>query len=160
MSRSYTIPNINDEVSFARRSARALGIDITTHPIDSAGQLEAALRAASASEANSLFVIASQLTSFVGAKIAQYGLEQKFPVMTTWREFVTSGALLSYGPSRIFEAKRVAGYAQMVLNGAKPADLPIEQPVKFELVVNLKTAQAIGLPISRDFLLRADDLVE
>ena len=80
--------------------------------------------------------------------------------MTTWREFVTSGALLSYGPSRIFEAKRVAGYAQKVLNGAKPADLPIEQPVKFELVVNLKTAQAIGLPISRDFLLRADDLVE
>ena len=78
MSRSYTIPNINDEVSFARRSARALGIDITTHPIDSAGQLEAALRAASASEANSLFVIASRLTSFVGAKIAQYGLEQKF----------------------------------------------------------------------------------
>jgi putative ABC transport system substrate-binding protein len=60
----------------------------------------------------------------------------------------------------IFEAKRVAGYAQKVLNGAKPADLPIEQPVKFELVVNLKTAQAIGLPISRDFLLRADDLVE
>jgi putative ABC transport system substrate-binding protein len=156
----YHPQHLDDEVSFARRSARTLGIDITTHPIDSAGQLDAALRAASASEANSLFVIASRLTSLVGAKISQYGLEQKLPVMTTWREFVTSGALISYGPSRIFEAKRVAGYAQKVLNGAKPADLPIEQPVKFELVVNLKTAKTIGLPIGRDFLLRADDLVE
>lgn len=156
----YNPQHLDDEVSFARRSARTLGIDITTHPIDSAGQLDAALRAASASEANSLFVIASRLTSLVGAKISQYGLEQKLPVMTTWREFVTSGALISYGPSRIFEAKRVAGYAQKVLNGAKPADLPIEQPVKFELVVNLKTAKTIGLPIGREFLLRADDLVE
>ena len=156
----YNPQHLDDEVSFARRSARTLGIDITTHPIDSAGQLDAALRAATASEADSLFVIASRLTSFVGAKIGQYGLEQKLPVMTTWREFVSGGALLSYGPSRIFEAKRVAGYAHKVLNGTKPADLPIEQPVKFELVINLKTARTIGLPISRDFLLRADDLIE
>jgi putative tryptophan/tyrosine transport system substrate-binding protein len=67
---------------------------------------------------------------------------------------------LSYGPDRIFEAKRVAGYVQKVLTGAKPADLPIEQPVKFELVVNLKTARSIGLSISRDFLRRADDVIE
>lgn len=59
-----------------------------------------------------------------------------------------------------FEAKRVADYVQKVINGGKPADLPIEQPVKFELVVNLKTARSIGLAISRDFLLRADDIIE
>ncbi|WLA66059.1 ABC transporter substrate binding protein [Bradyrhizobium diazoefficiens] len=79
---------------------------------------------------------------------------------SAWREFAASGALLSYGPDRIFEAKRIAGYVQKVLNGTKPADLPIEQPVKFELVINLKTARSIGLPISLELLLRADDVIE
>jgi putative ABC transport system substrate-binding protein len=152
--------HFDDEVAFARRAAQSLAIDITTHAINSSGDLDGALRAASESGANSLFVISSRLTSIVAARIAQYGLEQRLPVVTSWREFVTSGALLSYGPSRIFEAKRVVSYVQKVLNGAKPADLPIEQPVKFELVINLKTARSIGLTISRDFLLRADDLID
>ena len=152
--------HFDDEVTFARRAAQSLAIDITTHPINSSGDLDGALRAASESGANSLFVISSRLTSIVAARIAQYGLEQRLPVVTSWREFVTSGALLSYGPSKIFEAKRVVSYVQKVLNGAKPADLPIEQPVKFELVINLKTARSIGLTISRDFMLRADDLID
>ena len=152
--------HLDDELTFARKGAQSLGIDITTHPISNTAELDTALRAASTNGANSLFVIASRLTNFVAARIAQYGLEQRLPVIAAWREFATSGALLSYGPNRIFEAKRVAGYVQKVLTGAKPADLPIEQPVKFELVVNLKTARNIGLPISRDFLLRADDLIE
>ena len=152
--------HLDDELTFARKGAQSLGIDITTHPIGNIGELGPALRAASANGANSLFVVASRLTNFIAPRIAQYGLEQRLPVITAWREFATSGALLSYGPNRIFEAKRVAGYVQKVLAGAKPADLPIEQPVKFELVVNLKTARNIGLPISRDFLLRADDLIE
>jgi putative ABC transport system substrate-binding protein len=67
---------------------------------------------------------------------------------------------LSYGPSRIYEAKRLAGYVQKVLNGAKPADLPIEQPVKFELVINLTTARTIGLTVSREMLLRADEVID
>jgi len=87
-------------------------------------------------------------------------VEQRLPVIAAWREFAASGALLSYGPNRIFEAKRVAGYVQKVLTGAKPADLPIEQPVRFELVINVKTARSIDIPISRDLLLRADDLIE
>src|SRR5262249_20955525 len=148
--------HLDDELTFAQ----SLGIDITTHPISNTGELDPALRAASTNGANSLFVVASRLTNFVAPRIAQYGLEQRFPVMTAWREFAISGALLSYGPNRIFEAKRVQVYVQKVLTGAKPADLPIEQPVKFELVVNLKTARSIGLPISRDFLLRADHLIE
>jgi len=81
-------------------------------------------------------------------------------VIASWREFAASGALLSYGPSRIFEAKRLVGYVQKVLHGAKPADLPIEQPVKFELVINLKTAKALGLNLPLALLDRADELIE
>jgi ABC-type uncharacterized transport system, periplasmic component len=81
-------------------------------------------------------------------------------VIASWREFAASGALLSYGPSRVFEAKRLVGYVQKVLSGAKPADLPIEQPVKFELVINLKTAKALGLNVPLPLLDRADELIE
>jgi putative ABC transport system substrate-binding protein len=152
--------HFDDEVTFARRGAELLGIEVTTHPINSVTDLDGALHATSVSGAESLFVISSRLTGIVGAKIAQHGQERRIPVIASWREFAASGALLSYGPSRVFEAKRLAGYVQKVLNGAKPAELPIEQPVKFELVINLTTARTIGLTISHDFLLRADELIE
>ena len=152
--------HFDDEVTFARRGAKSLGIKLTTHPINSAADLDAALLAASAEGAESLFIISSRLTGILAAEIAQYGQERRLPVIASWREFAASGALLSYGPSRIFEAKRLAGYVQKVLNGAKPADLPIEQPVKFELVINLKTAKALGLNVPLPLLDRADELIE
>jgi putative tryptophan/tyrosine transport system substrate-binding protein len=152
--------HFDDEVTFARRGAESLGIALTTHPINSAADLNATLLAASAGGADSLFIISSRLTGVVADRIAQYGQERRLPVIASWREFVDSGALLSYGPSRVFEAKRLAGYVQKVLNGAKPADLPIEQPVKFELVINLKTARALGLNVLRPLLDRADEVIE
>jgi putative tryptophan/tyrosine transport system substrate-binding protein len=152
--------HFDDEVTFARRGAESLGIKLTTHPINSAADLDAALLAASAEGAESLFIISSRLTGILAAEIAQYGQERRLPVIASWREFAASGALLSYGPSRIFEAKRLVGYVQKVLNGAKPADLPIEQPVKFELVINLKTAKALGLNVPLPLLDRADELIE
>ena len=152
--------HFDDEVTFARRGAESLGIKLTTHPINSAADLDAALLAASAEGAESLFIISSRLTGILAAEIAQYGQERRLPVIASWREFAASGALLSYGPSRIFEAKRLAGYVQKVLKGAKPADLPIEQPVKFELVINLKTAKALGLNLPLPLLDRADELIE
>ena len=152
--------HFDDEVTFARRGAESLGIALTTHPIGNVGDLDAALKAATAGGADSLFIISSRLTGLVAGRIAQYGRERRLPVIASWREFVDSGALLSYGPSRVFEAKRLAGYVQKVLNGAKPADLPIEQPVKFELVINLKTAKALGLNVLRPLLDRADEVIE
>ena len=152
--------HFDDEVTFARRGAESLGIKLTTHPINSAADLDAALLAASAGGAESLFIISSRLTGVVAGRIAQYGQERRLPVIASWREFAASGALLSYGPSRVFEAKRLVGYVQKVLNGAKPADLPIEQPVKFELVINLKTAKALGLNVPLPLLDRADELIE
>ena len=152
--------HFDDEVSFARRGAESLGIELTTHPISKVADLDAVLHAASAVGADSLFIISSRLTGLVAGQIALYGQERRLPVVASWREFVDSGALLSYGPSWVFEAKRLAGYVQKVLNGAKPADLPIEQPVKFELVINLKTAKLLGLNVARTLLDRADAVIE
>ncbi len=152
--------HFDDEVTFARRGAESLGIELTTHPINKVADLDAALNEVSASGANSLLVISSRLTGLVATKIAQYGQERRLPVIASWREFVSNGALLSYGPSRIFEAKRLVGYVQKVLNGAKPGDLPIEQPVKFELVISLKTAKALGLAVPPALLAQADEVIE
>lgn len=152
--------HFDDEVTFARSGAESLGMELATYPISSAADLDAALLAASAGGADSLFIISSRLTGIAAAKIAQHGRERRLPVIASWREFAASGALLSYGPSRIFEAKRLVSYVQKVLNGAKPADLPIEQPVKFELVINLKTAKALGINVPLPMLDRADEVIE
>ena len=112
--------HFDDEVTFARRGAESLGIELTTHPINEVADLDAVLHAVSASGADSLLVISSRLTGIVAAKIAQYGQEHRLPVIASWREFVASGALLSYGPSRIFEAKRLAGYVQKVSTDGYP----------------------------------------
>ena len=170
MSQQKAVPNakrvavifnplhLDDELTFVRRGAESLGINLTSHPINNVADLDEA-RPASASSADSLFVIASRLLNIVASKIAQYGREQRLPVIAPWREFVDNGWLLSYGPSRIFEATRIAGYVEKVFKGAKPADLPIEQPVKFELVINLKTAKAIGLTMPPLLLARADHVI-
>ena len=150
----------DDEVTFARRGAESISIELTTHPINNVADLDGALHTVAASGADSLFVISSRLTGLVAAKIAQYGQERRLPVIASWREFAASGALLSYGPSRTFEAKRLVGYVQKILNGARPADLPIEQPVSFELVINLKTAKTLGLTVPPSVIARADELIE
>jgi ABC-type uncharacterized transport system substrate-binding protein len=86
--------------------------------------------------------------------------QRKLPAIYGFREFVDDGGLISYAASLTESYRRAAGYVDQILKGAKPANLPVELPSKFELVVNLKTAKALGLTIGRDFLLRADDVVE
>ena len=84
----------------------------------------------------------------------------RFPSVHPEAEFVEAGGLVSYGPSLPDLFRRAAAYVDKILKGAKPADLPVEQPTKFELVLNLKTARLLGLTISRQFLLRADEVIE
>jgi putative ABC transport system substrate-binding protein len=156
----YNPQHFDDELAFAQRAARSLSIELSVHPVVEAGELDATLRAVKTNRSDAVFVIASRLTNLLSGRITQFGLQEKIPVVAAWREFTANGALLSYGPDRIVQAKRIAEYVQKVLHSAKPGDLPIEQPTKFELVVNLKTAQSIGLAIRREFLLRADDLID
>jgi putative ABC transport system substrate-binding protein len=87
-------------------------------------------------------------------------IAQRLPSMFGWSEYVESGGLMSYGASQRDTHARLAVYADKILKGAKPADLPIEQPTKFELVINLKTAKALGLTIPQALLQRADQVIE
>jgi putative tryptophan/tyrosine transport system substrate-binding protein len=152
--------HLDDEMSFARRAAETLGIALTSHALSNSAETDETLRAARASGAEAIFVVPSRTTSIAAGKIAQFGREHRLPVIGAWREFVDAGCLVSYGPNRKFEAKRIAGYVEKIIAGEKPEDLPIETPTKFELVINLNTAKALGLEIPPTVLARADEVIE
>ena len=105
-------------------------------------------------------VLASPFLHGVRAQIMQHALRARLPAIYQWPETAREGGLLGYGPSSVAMFRQLAGYAARILRGARPAELPIEQPTKVELVVNLKTARAIGAEIPRALLLRADEVIE
>jgi putative tryptophan/tyrosine transport system substrate-binding protein len=152
--------HLDDEMTFARRAAQSLDIELFSYEASDTAALEKALVTAAANNIDSLFVIPSRLTSANAIQIGAFGRERRLPVVTAWREFVDAGCLLSYGPSRRHESKTLALYVERILRGAKPADLPIQLPSKFEMVLNMKAAQAIGITVSGSTLLRADEVVE
>ena len=94
------------------------------------------------------------------AKLQELMQATRLPVAYGWREHVVAGGLLSYGADLVATFRQVAKYVDKILKGAKPADLPIEQPTKFELVINLKTAKALGLTIPKELLLRTDEVIQ
>ena len=94
------------------------------------------------------------------AQIVDDAARHKIPVISEFSRFADSGALLSYGPSHLDLYRRAATYVDKILKGSKPADLPVEQPTKFELVINMKTAKTLGIKIPQSILLRADKVIE
>jgi len=93
-------------------------------------------------------------------QIAELAAKYRLLTISDNREYVDAGTLLSYGPNLADQFQRAAGYVDRILKGAKPGDLPVEQPTKFELVINLKTAKALGLTIPQSLLLRADEVIQ
>jgi len=122
--------------------------------------VESAFRAARSSQAQALLVLTTAVIFRERSKIAELALKNRLPTSFAHREHVDAGGLMSYGPN--FEAmwRHAAVYVDKILKGAKPADLPVEQPTKFELVINLKTAKALGLTIPQTLLLRADQVIQ
>jgi putative ABC transport system substrate-binding protein len=107
-----------------------------------------------------VLMISDTLTVTYREILAEFTVKNRVPGITSWREFTEVGGLMSYGPTFADLFRRAAIQVDKILRGAKPADLPIEQPTKFELVINLKTARALGLTIPPSLLLRADQVIE
>jgi putative ABC transport system substrate-binding protein len=140
--------------------APALGVRLTAAPVLEAGEIESAIKTAANEPHGSMVVLPNPLVlryrEQITALAARYGL----PAVYGAREFVAVGGLVSYGANLADEYRRAAGYVDRILKGATPADLPVQQPTKFELVINLKTAKALGLAIPQSLLATADEVIE
>ena len=145
-----------DEV---RKAARPLGLAVVTFEIRLAGDIDRAFDALKG-RAQALYVIAVPLLFVNRVRINNLALAARLPTMHGVREYVEAGGLMSYGPNWPHMWSRAADFIDKILKGAKPADLPVEQPTKFELVINLKTAKALGLTIPQSLLIRADQVIE
>src|SRR5207245_4218595 len=109
---------------------------------------------------DALLVLADPLLFFRYARIADLALSHRLASIAFWREFAVAGGLMSYGPNFVELIQRSAWYVDKILKGTKPADLPVAQPTKFDLVINMKTAKALGLTIPQTLLQRADQVIE
>jgi putative tryptophan/tyrosine transport system substrate-binding protein len=140
--------------------APSVGVDVT--PIDDrdAAEIERAVSAFAQSANGGLILTASPSSVVHRDLIITLAARYKLPTVYTNRTFVAAGGLISYGPTLVDQLRRAAGYVDRILKGEKPADLPVQAPTKYELVINLKTAKALGLAVPQSILARADEVIE
>jgi len=141
-------------------AARSLGLTIQPWPIQDANALEKELAAMGKQRPDGMYSTSSRQMIAIERRIAEFALKSGLPSVYAWREAVEAGGLMYYGADRADSYRRVAYYVDKILKGTKPADLPVEQPKKFELVFNLKTAKQIGLTIPPNVLARADRIIK
>ena len=147
------------EIGEVQAAARTLNLDIVTFEIRRAEDIAPAF-AALKGRAEALYVTGDPLLNAYRVRINTLVLTARLPTMYSSREYVEAGGLISYGPNFPDVFRRAAGYVDKILRGAKPADIPVEQPTNFEHVINLTTARALGLDIPSSVLGRADAVIE
>jgi len=140
--------------------APSIGVEVSPINMSSAAEIERAIVAFALSSNGGLIVTASALSVVHRDLIVKLAARHKLPAVYYRRLYVTSGGLVSYGPDLVDQQRRAAGYVNRILNGEHPADLPVQAPTKYELVVNLKTAKGLGIEIPPTVLARADEVVE
>jgi putative tryptophan/tyrosine transport system substrate-binding protein len=140
--------------------APALGLRLTAVPVLEVGEIEPAIEAAAREPNGGVVVLPNPLILAHRDQVTAFAARYRVPAVYGVRELVTAGGLMSYGPSLIDEFRRAATYIDRILKGAKPADLPVQQPTKFELVINLKAAKALGLSIPQSLLATADEMID
>jgi putative ABC transport system substrate-binding protein len=141
-------------------TGRALGLRLQTLPVRKLAEFDTAFSAIVRERGGGVLVLSTPLFMGGARQLAELAIKHKLPTMFGPREHVEAGGLLSYSPDRAELYRRAATYVDKILKGAKPADLPVEQPTKFELVVNMKTAKALGLTLPQPFLMRVDSVIE
>jgi len=141
-------------------AGRALGVEIQRVEFRNVGDFDKAFRSAATGGAGAVLVQEDPYALAARMQIAEFAVRHRLPVVVGQPESAEAGALMAYGPSRIDLYRRAAAFVDKILKGANPSDLPIEQPTKYELVINLKTAKAIGLTMPPLLLLRADRVIQ
>lgn len=154
-SRVQPAPELKD----LQAAARALKVTIRPWEVRNAGDFERVFAAIGKERSDGFYQVGSPLMFASRKRIAGFALKSRLPSMYTRREFVDAGGLMSYSADLTDSYRRVAYYVDRILKGANPAELPVEQPTKFELVINLKTANEIGLTIPQSLLYRATKVI-
>ena len=141
-------------------AVRAVGVQFQLLRVKTAADLDGAFQAATRSRVGAMITVTNPFFVVHAARVAELALKHRLPLAAYYREEVEAGGLMWYGVNRSDMWRRAATYVDKILKGAKPADLPVEQPTRFELVINMKTAKALGLTIPPSVLLRADHVIE
>ncbi len=152
----YTVP----AVKHARLAAQVLGLKLDLVDVRTADDLDSALLTLTRLRPDAALVMAEPFLVSRRARITEFMAKSQFPAAYSQREYVETGGLIAYATNYYELFRRAATFVDKILKGAKPADLPVEQPTKFELVINLKTARALGLTIPQSLLIRADKVIE
>jgi len=148
------------ELNTTEAAARQLGLSITTVNVPASRRFEDVFASMGRTRTDALIVLPGEATTTHRASIVGLALKSRLPTLYAWKMGLEARALMSYGVDITGNVRRGAGFVDKILKGAKPGDLPVEQPTKFELVINLKTAKALGLTIPPSLLARADQVLE
>ena len=140
--------------------APSLGVELSPVDVRDAPEIERAVTSFARSSSGGLIVTPSPLANRHRDLIIMLAARHRLPAVYAWRYYVTDGGLISYGPDSIDQYRRAAGYVDRILKGEKPADLPVQAPTKYDLILNLKTAKALGLEIPSSMLARANEVIE
>lgn len=153
-------PGAPREIEAARIAAARLGLAQRYFPSQTQAELDGILADITRHRFDAILVLSDGFALNQAQRIAEFSLREKVPVVAGWATFAQRGNLMAYGPEFEDVHRRLASYVDRIRKGARPGDLPIEQPTKFELVINLKTAKDLGLAVPRSVLLQADDLIQ
>jgi putative ABC transport system substrate-binding protein len=152
-------PGEQRELSESQKTARDVGVTLLYHQVNNTADVNAALGLTIKDNANALLAFPDPVTSSHRGQIVEFAAKHRLPSVFGWSEYVEAGGLMSYGPDHNAAWRRLAVYVDKILKGAKPSDLPVELPTRFEFVINLKTAKQIGLTIPPNVLARADRVI-
>jgi putative tryptophan/tyrosine transport system substrate-binding protein len=148
------------QVALTQSAARSLGLNLQVLEVRRRDDVSTAFRAAQDARADAMNVFSSPFLASLYREIIVQSADYRIPAIYQWKEHVEAGGLVSFGPSLAAMFRQTGAIVVKILKGAKPSDLPVEQPTKFELAVNARTAHALGLSIPPSILVRADDLIE
>jgi putative ABC transport system substrate-binding protein len=153
-------PTAKSQLKDRQAAAQSLGLKVQFFEVRAPGDIDDAFQAASKGQAGAVLIAANPFIFTHLARIAELALKHRLPAIHSQTEFAEAGGLLVYGPSDTDMYRRAAVFVDKILKGAKPADLPVEQPKKFELMINLKAAKQLGLTIPQSVLYRADKVIK